>query len=82
MTIYISYPQGGGIDHKVVINYENGFPLTCTITYVYGDNNTIIYMLADEWAKKGSFRSSVKSLKDGSYVIPTIFPYEIRTIRP
>ena len=81
MTIYISYPQGGGIDHKVDINYERGFPLICTITYAYGDKQ-IIYMLADEWAKKGSFRSSVKSLKDGSYVTPTTLPYEIKTVIP
>jgi hypothetical protein len=81
MTICISYPQGGGINHKVVINYENGFPLTCTITYAYGDN-PIIYMLADEWARKGSFRSSIKSLKDGSPVLPNIFPYEIKTVIP
>jgi hypothetical protein len=81
MTIYISYPQGCGINHKVVINYENGFPLTCTITYDYGDD-AIIYMLADEWARKGSFRSSIKSLKDGSSVLPNIIPYEIKTVIP
>ena len=44
MTIYVSYPQGGGINHKVDINYERGFPLICTITYAYGDKQ-IIYML-------------------------------------
>ena len=81
MTIYVTYPQGGGINHKIIINYENGFPLTCTITYDYGDNQ-IIYMLADEWARKGSFRSSIKSLKDGLSVLPNIFPYEIKTVIP
>ncbi len=81
MTIYVTYPNGGGINHKVIVNYENGFPLTCTITYDYGDNK-IIYMAAEEWVKKGAFRSSIKSLKDGSYIIPKIFPYEIKTVIP
>ena len=81
MTIYVSYPQGGGINHKVVINSEYGFPLTCTITYDYGDN-PIIYMLANKWAKEGAFRSSIKSLKNGSYVTPITLPYEIKTVIP
>jgi hypothetical protein len=81
MTIYIYYPNGGGISHKIEIKYEHGYPLICTITYDYGpDNKRVVHMSLDEWVKKGSFRSSVKLLKDGTDVIPKTLPYEIRTV--
>ena len=81
MTIYVTYPNGGGVNHKVIINYKNGYPLTCSITYAYGDD-PIINMPTEEWVKKGAFRSSIKSLKDGSSIIPNKLPYEIKTVIP
>ena len=64
MTIYIYYPNGGGISHKIEVKYEHGYPLICTITYDYGpDNKRIVHMSLDEWVKNGSFRSSVKSVE-------------------